>query len=181
MKKGDKCLKGKETNLPNDDYLLRFGAQNLFFKDTFSFNHNFMFYNFKSSFKYIFIKKNYLKWKVINLFLILDVIAFKKTIVLIVYFLNKITSRLKKLTTNFEEKTGSRTIVPWTIAPGQFPPGQLPPRIIAPWTIPPDNSHLGILYCPRIITLAQLLPRAMIITNYNFFMPIFCFFSMAQL
>ena len=151
MKKGDKCLKGKETNLPNDDYLLRFGAQNLFFKDTFSFNHNFMFYNFKSSFKYIFIKKNYLKWKVINLFLILDVIAFKKTIVLIVYFLNKITSRLKKLTTNFEEKTGSRTIAPWTIAPGQFPPrtittedncpldnspGQFPPRNII---LPPDN------------------------------------------
>ena len=54
---------------------------------------------------------------------------------------------------------------------GHFPPGQLAP----------DNSQLGQLYCPRIVTPAQVLPRAMTITNYNFFMAIFCFFSMSQL
>ena len=62
-----------------------------------------------------------------------------------------------------------------TIARGQFPP-----RAIAPWTIPPNNSHLGLLYCLQIKT-RQLLPRAMTFTNYNFFMAIFCFLSMAQL
>ena len=73
-----------------------------------------------------------------------------------------------------------------TITPGQFPsrtitPGQFPPRTIAPWKILPDNSHLGVLYCTRIIKTRQLLPRAMTITSYNFFMTIFCFFAMAQL
>ena len=73
-----------------------------------------------------------------------------------------------------------------TIPPGQFPsrtitPGQFPPRTIAPWKILPDNSHLGVLYCTRIIKTRQLLPRAMTITSYNFFMTIFCFFAMAQL
>ena len=62
---------------------------------------------------------------------------------------------------------------------GQLPPGQFPPRTISPCTIPPDISHLGLLYCPRIIIPGQLLPRAM--ANYNFFMSNFCFFSMAQL
>ena len=51
----------------------------------------------------------------------------------------------------------------------------------SPWTISPDNSHLGLLYCPQIITPQQLLPRAMAITNYNFFMALFCYFCMAQL
>ena len=73
-----------------------------------------------------------------------------------------------------------------TIPPGQFPsrtitPGQFPPRTIATWKILPDNSHLGVLYCTRIIKTRQLLPRAMTITSYNFFMTIFCFFAMAQL
>ena len=54
---------------------------------------------------------------------------------------------------------------PWTIAPGLFPS-----RIIAPWTILLDDSHLGLLYCLRIVTPGQLLPRAMTITNYSFFM-----------
>ena len=67
------------------------------------------------------------------------------------------------------------------LPPGQLLPRLLPPRTIAPWTIPSDNSHLVLLYPTRIITLRQLLPRAMIITNYNFSIPIFCFFSMAQL
>ena len=51
--------------------------------------------------KNIFIKKNYLKWKVINLFLITDVTAFKKTI-MAGFFLYKI---LRKLKTSFEDKT----------------------------------------------------------------------------
>ena len=71
-------LKEKETNMQNDDYLLCFGAENYFFKDTFSFNSNLNFYNFQTSLKNIFIKKNFLKWKVINLFLIIDVVTFKK-------------------------------------------------------------------------------------------------------
>ena len=80
----------------------------------------------------------------------------------------------------------SRTISPrqlphTEIPPLQLPRGQFPPRAIAPWTIPPDNSHLGLLHCPRIITPGQLLPRAMTNTNYGFFMAIFCFFSMAQI
>ena len=63
-----------------------------------------------------------------------------------------------------------RTIAPGTVAP---PPrtiaaGQFPHRAIAPWTIIPDNSHLGLLHCPRISTSGQLLPRAITITNYNF-------------
>ena len=64
---------------------------------------------------------------------------------------------------------------------GKLLPRQLSPREMAPWTNPPDNSHLGLFYCPRIITSGQLLPRAMAITNYNFFIAIFCFFSMSQL
>ena len=75
---------------------------------------------------------------------------------------------------------GSRTTPPpWTIPPGKLPCppgnshlGQLPPL---------NNSHLELLYCPQIITPRQLQPIAMAITNYNFFMTIFCFFSMAQL
>ena len=63
-----------------------------------------------------------------------------------------------------------RTITPWTTAPGQFPP-----RTITPWTIPSGKSHSEILCCPRIITPGQLLPRAMTIANYIFFMAIFCF------
>ena len=49
---------------------------------------------------------------------------------------------------------------------GQLPPGQFLPRTIV---------------LPQIITPRQLLPRAMTITNYNFFMAIFCFFFMDQL
>ena len=63
---------------------------------------------------------------------------------------------------------------------GQLSHRQVPPRTIAPRTIPQDNSHLWLLYCPRIYP-RQLPPRAMTVTNYNFFMTIFCFFSMAQL
>ena len=59
------------------------------------------------------------------------------------------------------------------------PPGLFPPTKIAPWVIPPDNLHLELFYCPQASTPGQLLPRAMTITNYNFFMAIFCFFSMA--
>ena len=44
-------LKGKETILPDDDNLLRLGADNQFFKDTFSFNTNFIFHDFKTSYK----------------------------------------------------------------------------------------------------------------------------------
>ena len=54
---------------------------------------------------------------------------------------------------------------PRTIAPEPLPPEQFPPGTIAPWTIPPENYHLGLLYCPWIITSGQLLPRAMTITN----------------
>ena len=63
---------------------------------------------------------------------------------------------------------------PGQLLPGQLPPprtiaaGQFPHRAIAPWTIIPDNSHLGLLHCPRISTSGQLLPRAITITNYNF-------------
>ena len=69
---------------------------------------------------------------------------------------------------------------PRTIARRTLPPGQVPPRTIAPWIIPLDNFQ-GLLYCPQIITPGQLLPGAIAITNYNFFMAMFCFFSMAQL
>ena len=61
-----------------------------------------------------------------------------------------------------------RTIAPWTNAPWTIAPGLFPSRIIAPWTILLDDSHLGLLYCLRIVTPGQLLPRAMTITNYNF-------------
>ena len=64
---------------------------------------------------------------------------------------------------------------------GQLPPGQFPPRIVLPCTIPTDKSLLGLLYFLRIFIPRQLLPRGMIITNYSFFMTIFCFFSMVQL
>ena len=77
-----------------------------------------------------------------------------------------------------------RTITTWPIAPQAIPTDGNYPRSIAPWTISSDNSDLGLLYCPspfRIITPWQLLHRAMTIRNYNFFMTIFCFFSMAQL
>ena len=57
---------------------------------------------YKRGFKNIFMKKNYLKLKVINLFLIIDVIAFK-TIVLRA-FSYKISCKLKKFKTNFEDK-----------------------------------------------------------------------------
>ena len=80
---------------------------------------------------------------------------------------------------------------PWQLPPGQLPPGQLPPKTIAPrqspsrtivpWTIRPENFHLELLYCPRIVRSRQLLSRVMKITNYNFFIAIFCFFSMTQL
>ena len=101
---------------------------------------------------------------------------------------------------------GSRAIPPWTIAPdnshlehypldncfpknshrhqlriGQLPLGKFPPRTITPGQLPPENSHRGQLYCPRITAPWQLLPRAKTITHYNFFLAIFCFFSMAQL
>ena len=35
---------------------------------------------------------------------------------------------------------------------GQLPCEQFPPRTIVPGTIPLDNFHLGLLYCPQIIT-----------------------------
>ena len=60
---------------------------------------------------------------------------------------------------------------------GRLLPRQFPPRIIASWAIPLNNSDLRLLYCLRIITPGQLLPRATTITNYNFFMAISCFFS----
>ena len=47
----DNRLKGKETNLPNDYFLLRLGAGNWFFKETFNFNYNFVFYDLKTSFE----------------------------------------------------------------------------------------------------------------------------------
>ena len=59
---------------------------------------------------------------------------------------------------------------------GQFLPGKL-----LPGQLPPDNFHLGELYCLRIVTPGQLMPRAMAVTNYSFFMAIFYFFSMVQL
>ena len=51
---------------------------------------------------------------------------------------------------------------------GQLLPGQFSPR-----QMPPDNSHLGLLYCARIIIPGQLSND-----NYKlqFFMAIFCFF-----
>ena len=64
-----------------------------FWKDTFSFNYNFIFYDFKTSLKNTFIRKNYLKYKVINLFLIINIINDQ--------------SKLEKLETNFEDKTSS--------------------------------------------------------------------------
>ena len=73
--------RGKETNLSNYNYILPLNAEYSFFKDIFIFHFNFTFYNFKTPLKNIFIKI-YLKQKFINLFLIIDVIAFKKTIVL---------------------------------------------------------------------------------------------------
>ena len=93
-------------------------------------------------------------------------------------------------------KLGSQIKIPWefrgnfvgsqTVSSGQLPPllpGQSPPKGNHPprQFNPPDNSHLGLLYCLQIITPQQLLPRAMKITNYNCLMAIFCFFSMAQL
>ena len=48
-------LKGKEKNLLNDDYLRHLSIENQFFKDNFSFYHNFIFCNFKTS-----LKKDYL-------------------------------------------------------------------------------------------------------------------------
>ena len=111
---------------------------------------------------------------------------------------------------HFGIHTASRTI-PGQLLPGQLPPRQLPSRTFAPWAIPcrqflpriikpqtiptwdncsqavalyavlPDNSYLGLLYCPWIITPRKLLLRSMTITNCNFFMAIFSFFSMAQL
>ena len=63
-------------------------------------------------------------------------------------------------------------------SPGKLSPRQFPPRTItlqdnclaiAPGTIYQENSHLGLRSCPWIITHQQLLPRAMTITNYNFF------------
>ena len=72
-------LKEKETNLANDDCL-----SDCF---TFRFNYEFIFYNFKTSLKNIFSKNNYLKQKSINFFFIIDVIAFKKSIVLDLSFI----------------------------------------------------------------------------------------------
>ena len=46
-------LKEKETNLPNDDYLLRLGVENYFFKESFSFNYNSIFNDFKTSLKHL--------------------------------------------------------------------------------------------------------------------------------
>ena len=54
-------LKGKQTNFPNDNYLLRMGAESQFFKGTFSCIDHFILFNFKTSFRNIFIKSNYLK------------------------------------------------------------------------------------------------------------------------
>ena len=63
------------------------------------------------------------------------------------------------------EKLPLGQLPPRTIAPEPLHPEQFPPGTIAPWTIPPDNYHLGLLYCPWIITSGQLLSRAMTITN----------------
>ena len=68
-----------------------------------------------------------------------------------------------------------RTIAPWTIALWTIALGQFSPRRIAPCTILPDNSHLGLLYCPLIIIPGKLLPRAMAISYYNFS----CLFSVS--
>ena len=54
-------LLGKQTNFPNDDYLLRMVAESQFFKGTSSCIHSFILLNFKTSFRNIFIKSNYLK------------------------------------------------------------------------------------------------------------------------
>ena len=54
-------LNGKEPNLPNDDYLLQLGAENQFLQDTFSFNNNFIFYNFKTSLKISSLRR--ITWK----------------------------------------------------------------------------------------------------------------------
>ena len=79
--------------VPNDDYLLCLHAENWFLKDTFSFNYNFIFYDFKTSLKNTFIRKNDLKYEVINLFLTINIINDQ--------------SKLEKLKTNFEDKTSS--------------------------------------------------------------------------
>ena len=74
----------------------------------------------------------------------------------------------------------TRQFSPRTITPEQFPSwtiGFL--RAITSWAISQDDSPLGLLPCSRIITSRQLLPRAMTITNYNFFMATFCFFFIA--
>ena len=63
--------------------------------------------------------------------------------------------------------------------------GQLPLKdnclAIAPGINSQENSHLGLRSYPWIIKHCQLLPRAMTITNYNFFMAIFYFWLMAEL
>ena len=61
-----------------------------------SFNYNFYFFNFNTNLKNIITNKNYF-------LLIIDVISFKKPIVLRA-FLYKTASKLKKLKTNFEDK-----------------------------------------------------------------------------
>ena len=43
-------------HLPNDDYLLRLCVENYFLKVSFTFNYNFIFYDFKTSLKSIFMK-----------------------------------------------------------------------------------------------------------------------------
>ena len=69
---------------------------------------------------------------------------------------------------------------------GQFPPQTIRtldncPVDNCPLETSHEQFHIGLLICPRIITTRRLLPRAMTITNYNFFMAIFCVFSMTQL
>ena len=56
-------------------------------------------------------------------------------------------------------------------APEQLPRGQFPSRTIAQGTI----TIWDFCITPRIFTPGQLLPRAVIITNYSFFQGYFLF------
>ena len=80
----------------------------------------------------------------------------------------------------FMKEDSFRTIPPGQLSPGQLTRGQLPQGQWFPGQLPPRTIALG-QFPPRTITFrifthGQLLPRAMTITNYNFFMAIFCFF-----
>ena len=63
-----------------------------------------LFFIISKHFEKIFIMENYLKQNVFNLFLVIDVIALKKKIMLKA-FLYKISSKFKTLKTNFQYKT----------------------------------------------------------------------------